>query len=195
MSGSDLEKLFDIPEIFYYSNTNSPFENCLICNKNLAKPHTAYSVIKAFRYYKEFDKKDVIYELALCSKCHNMLTESYSEESMERLDKYWANNFDYNYRYSLFNEANYNLEDWIAKCACKGKHWKETKAFHIYGNFISTSIKFDGTFPYMLSDEVMEDFLILLSNVTIDSLIKLFDIYTDFPPEYRSIFSKRLIKK
>ncbi len=195
MNKSERITLLNIPEIFYSSKTNSPFENCLICNKKLLQTKTHYIVIKSFRYYKEFDKKDVTYELALCNRCNYMLMESYSKESMERVDKYWDDHFDYEYGRRLFYEENYNIEDWIAKCACKGKHWKESKAYHIYGNFFSTSIKFDGIFPYMLSDEVMEDFINLLSNHTIDSLTKLFDIYVDLPPEFKSIFSKPVIQR
>ena len=186
--------LKEIPEIFFSSKTNLPFENCIICNKKLANQKVDYFVLKSYRYYKEYDKKDVIYEMALCFKCAEMLEESYSDESNERIEKYFADNFNLKNMLKLISSNNYNIYDWIAHCACKGMHWKETNSFHIYGIFESSKIIYFKYGPYMLSDEVMADIAYLISNQTIDSLRSLFDIYTVFPPEFRSIFSKSLIK-
>ena len=131
------------------------------------------------------------YELALCYNCEDMMNDSYSDESQERIDKYWKDNFD---RRSMLKADNYNVDDWIGNCACNGKHLTETNSFNIYGDFKSSKMRIDYFCPYMLSDEVMDDFINLLSNHTIDSLTKLFDVYIDFPPEFRSMFSKNFIK-
>lgn len=189
-----MTKLVEIPEIFFSSKTNSPFTNCLICNKKLLKPDFQYFVLKSYRYYKEYNKKDVTYELALCSKCEEMMYDSYSDESKDFLDKYWEDNFDHKSRAKRLKVENYNINDWVSNCACKGKHWTETNSFNIYGVFNSTKLRIDYLSPYMLSDEVMDDFVNLLSNHTIDSLTKLFEIYIDFPPDFKRNFIKNYTK-
>ncbi len=188
-------KIAQIPQIFFNSKTNSPFEECLICNKKLLQVGCEYVVMKSYRYYKEFNKKDVTYELALCYKCHEMLYESFSEESLARLNTYWENHFKYSRQRKLMDSNNYNLDEWISCCACKAIEWNNTTSFHIYGDFVSDKMKFEAPFPYMLSEEVFDDIVNLLSNHTIDSLTKLFEIYIDFPPQFKSIFSKSIIHK
>jgi hypothetical protein len=185
-------KLTEIPEIFFNSKTKSPFEDCLICNKKLLKPETDYLIIKGYRYYKEYNKKDITLEISLCCKCEEMLDESYSDESMQRLHQYFSKNFNQSKILNRFKSKNYNIDDWISHCACKDKHWKQTNSYYIYGWFNSSKLIYDFYQPYMLSDEVMDELVILLSNDTIDSLTKFSDIYTDFPPEFRKIFSKRI---
>ena len=133
-------KLKEIPEIFFNSKTNQPFEKCLTCNKKLLNHDVDYFVLKSYRYYKEYDKKDVIYEMALCFKCEEMLNESYSDESNERIDKYFDDNFNQKNMLRLISSNNYNVYEWIAHCACKGMHWKETNSFNIYEIFKSSRI-------------------------------------------------------
>ena len=40
----------------------------------------------------------------------------------------------------------------------------------------------------------MDEIVDLLSNETIDSLIKLYEIYTDFPPKFKDLWLKKMTK-
>jgi hypothetical protein len=58
-----------IPKRFYDSLSDTPFTNCLVCNRHLISDPTAYLIEKAFRRNPFLGKTETIFEYAICWDC------------------------------------------------------------------------------------------------------------------------------
>ena len=92
------EQLPDIPKEFFNSETNTPFEQCLVCECDLMKETIPYSIERAIRHYPEMELKSVVFEYAMCAKCMKQMESELSEETKMAIMKYFGENFNHHDR-------------------------------------------------------------------------------------------------
>ncbi|WP_372369247.1 hypothetical protein [Candidatus Uabimicrobium sp. HlEnr_7] len=76
-----------IPQILYSVYSGAPFSNCVSCERHLQESPILYQVQKVFR------KKRVIFEYSLCFECQQGLAKEYSQESTEKLQNFFLENY------------------------------------------------------------------------------------------------------
>lgn len=190
----NIDEYIRIPKIFYNSESNLPFSNCIICNKYLLQNGVTYIIEKAFRNYKGQKKKDIIFEYAMCIKCLDMFHESFSKESKRRIDEYFESRVDFvERRKNLINRDKIRLKDWISNCVIKRKNKKELDEYQVLCQCDGKDMLYTYA-PFLISGEAMDEIAQLLSNETIDSIDKFYDIYNGFPPQFKKFFTRDKIK-
>jgi len=174
-----------IPPRFYSDATGKPFETCLVCGRGLLEPGIQYVIEKAIRNYDNFGTKDTIFEYAMCFSCMDAYRANLSEESNRRIDAYLAQNVDLVKRRHAFMEAeNLDVADWTSNCVVTGQPAGRCQEYQIYcqcdgGNMLFTYM------PFMISGEVMDDVVLLLSEKTLGEIGGFMDEYFDLPPELK----------
>lgn len=158
-----------IPEVFWSFETGKPINRCGLCDRNLMEPGTNYLIEKAFK------NGETIFEHALCLQCHTRSVDEMSTESMQRLHAYFAERVDMEKRIAQgVEQFGTDPEKWIAHCMVKGYPIRECEEYQLYGYCIDEDLIFNGA-PYILSGEVIDDILELLSSKTLDALGDLSD--------------------
>lgn len=181
-----------IPETFYCSDSNSTFQNCTTCGKELIDSNETYIIEKAIKNYQETNVKDVIFEYAMCIECLEKMRKSFSPESLERINNYILQNSDLeNRRKSLIETDNLNFDDWISNCIVNNKSTDELPEYQIMcqcqGAFMLYTYM-----PYMLSCDAAETMQELLSQKTKDELRDFYNQNLSIPPELREIFNSKV---
>jgi hypothetical protein len=165
---------YPVPNVFWCFETGKMFRRCRMCDIDLMIEGTNYLIEKAFR------KKEVIFEYAMCFDCVQQMRGSLSVQSRKLINNYFHEHVDIEERKkTLIGKYGRRTRSWISKCMIKGTPISKCEEHQIYGWFIDKDIVFTGL-PYMLSGEVIDELLHLLSNETIgvldDFSKKLFDI-------------------
>ena len=155
---------YPVPEVFWCFETGEMFQRCRMCDIDLMVEGTNYLIEKAFR------KKEVIFEYAMCFDCVQQMRETLSAQSRKLIDNYFEEHIDIEERRkTLIEKYGRRTRSWIDKCMIKGTPMAQCEEHQIYGWCIDKDIVFNGL-PYMLSGEVMDELLNLLSNETIGVL-------------------------
>jgi hypothetical protein len=158
-----------VPEIFWSFETGQPIRRCGLCDCDLMEPGTNYLIEKAFR------NGETIFEHALCMDCHTESVAQMSAESMQRIHSYFSEHVDMEKRYAqALEDYRTDHEKWISHCLVKRYPAQECGEHQLYGFCIDKNLIFNGT-PYILSGEVIDEILELLSSETIDALGELSD--------------------
>lgn len=135
-----------------------------MCDIDLMVDGTNYLIEKAFR------KKEVIFEYAMCFECLQQMRKELSVQSRKLIDHYFEEHINIEERRKLLIEKyGRRTHSWINKCMIKGTPMAQCEEYQIYGWCIDKDIVFNGL-PYMLSGEVMDELLNLLSKETIGIL-------------------------
>lgn len=172
----------EIPKVFYSSKTGKAFQWCTMCEKNLLKNETTYVIEKAFSQDLKNGKREMIFEYAICTECHEKISADFSKKSMERLQMYFQLYVDFDKRNEeLFNKnESLDLKDWISSCIISGKPVSELKEFQIAASFRGDSIVYGGL-PFALGYEAADELQELLSKET-KEILEGFKDYA-FPPD------------
>lgn len=170
----------EIPEEFYSFETKSLFSNCIECNKFLLDGDTEYLIEKAFKGYKGFEAKDTVFDYAICMDCAEHLRKEISTESWSCIMNYFQENLDLGIRAKMMESSpNQNL----SSCMIKGTPQGECTEYQIYAHCKGTKLNMENP-PYMLSGEVMEELLPVLSNKTIDEMNGFFNKHFSPDPSF-----------
>lgn len=166
-----------IPKNFHCFETGEPFRNCSLCDYDLFENGTNYLIEKAFK------KKETIFEYAACYDCYLNLHNSLSKKSRKLIANYFDERIDLEKRgQEMLEKHGRRSRSWLSRCLIKGTEKSRCEEHQIYGWFIDKDIVYNGM-PYMLSSEVIEEIMQLLSPETLCELNtltdKLFGI--DFP--------------
>ena len=183
-------KFIDIPEIFLNSDKEN-FSNCLVCNKYLLEENTIYFIEKAIRNYPEQNIKDTVFEYAMCIDCMDYTQNELSEESLERIEKYFDEHLNIHQRQRKLLETE-NIDDFIENCAITNEHISDLNEYVVESVCIGNKIVLS-FYPMMLSGKVYDEIADLLSQKTIDFLNKFRDDHFGYPPELNDIFNKRFV--
>lgn len=156
----------DIPKEFYSFETNAPFERCIECNKYLLDEGTEYIIEKAIKSYQGYSAKDTVFDYAMCMKCAEDMRKEISKESWSSMMKYFEENIDVMTRLEIQERS---PEDSIKNCMVKKTQIEKCSEYQIYAHCKGSKLNMQNP-PYMISGEVMEELLPLLSEKTIDEM-------------------------
>ena len=184
--------LAPIPEEFYSFESNQPFENCLVCKADLLSGQVDYFIEKAVRNYHEHDVSDVVYEYAICWHCAHDMNGQMSQESMQNIQNYFADQHLFMSNLQEYNKNWQELEGNMIpeQCVITGQPKAQLDEYMIYGHFRGNKL-IKSTMPYLLSGKVMDKVSDLLSNQTIDQLDDFMGEYFGGPPELEELWKPR----
>lgn len=165
MSREQFEHLEAIPKDFYSFETGAPFTKCIECDGDLMNGEP-YLIEKAFKHHVEYQVKDTIFDYALCMKCAEKLRNEMSKESLEAVTNYFASRMDIHMQLSRLGKT---PEEAINSCMISGKSTEECTEYQIYAYCVYDRISNEMP-PYMISGEIMDEILPLLSEKTKDDL-------------------------
>ncbi|MEP1096751.1 MAG: hypothetical protein ABJG78_16660 [Cyclobacteriaceae bacterium] len=170
----------DIPEEFFSFETKAPFERCLECDKYLLDGDTEYLIEKAIKNYHGFKARDVIFDFAICMDCMLERSKEISPESASKIAEYFQQNVDLERRLALSEE---NPEANLDRCMIKGTEVDSCSEYQICGYFKGTKMNLNNP-PYLISGEVMEELMPLLSDKTIDEMNGFFNKHFSPDPSF-----------
>lgn len=163
----ELGDYIQVPEEFWSFETGEPMKACRLCGRDLMMEGTNYLIEKAFK------NGETIFEHALCLDCYTKCHEEMSDDSKIRIRDYFAERVDMNARHStLFEKHGTKHNRWISHCMVKGYPVEECGEYQLYGFCIDKDLVFSGA-PYVLSGEVIEEILDLLSSETLGVMSEL----------------------
>jgi len=153
-----------VPETFWSFETGKPIQHCSLCNRDLMEPGTNYLIEKAFR------NGETMFEHALCINCHQQCQNELSIKSRERINHYFSERIDLKNRpVQCLEKFGIHSDQWIGHCMVKGYPMQECGEYQIYGFCIDKDLILNGA-PYMLSGEVIDEIIDLLSSKTLDAI-------------------------
>lgn len=171
---------YDIPSDFYSFETNAPFERCVECDRFLLDDDTEYLIEKAVKTYKGFDAKDTVFDYAICMDCAETLRKEISPESWQKIMGYFQENMDMEKRLEMMNtHPNQNLQS----CMIKGIDVNSCREYQVYAHCKGTKLNMQNP-PYLISGEVMEELLPLLSEKTVDEMNGFFNKHFSPDPSF-----------
>ncbi len=179
--------LSEIPDLFHSSETGTPIEKWLVCEKHLLDQQE-YIIEKAFTNYPGVKTRDLVWEFAICTDCMKTQMNEYSEESERKMTEYFQQNMDFTHQNELRTNHRFDANKWISKCIIKGTPIEDCAQFQISAQCVGNLMLFDRT-PFMISGEAMDEIIQLMSNETLG-------FFNDFrgkyfpPPEDLSPFFK-----
>ncbi len=196
MSVPKLNKITEyikIPKMFFSTDTEKPFSNCISCDKDILQPGTSYVIEKVIRQYIDFNTTDTIFEYAMCINCYQTITNSLSLSSKQSIEKYFLEHVDMAQRrqYLLKNKKT-KIEDWVSNCAIKGTPINELDEYQI-------ACQCDGEYllftymPMLIGHEAMDEMMQLLSNKTIGEINGFYDKFSGLPPDLKKIINEPTI--
>ncbi|WP_420576605.1 hypothetical protein [Ekhidna sp.] len=156
----------NIPEEFYSFETNAPFERCIECEKYLLDEDTEYIIEKAVKNYEGYSAKDVVFDYAICMDCADRMRKEISKESWEKMMQYFQENMDVRARLEMQEKS---PEENLKSCMIKHTEVENCQEYQIYAHCKGGKLNMENP-PYMISGEVMEELLPLLSKQTIDEM-------------------------
>ncbi|MEN8249023.1 MAG: hypothetical protein ABFS32_08830 [Bacteroidota bacterium] len=181
-----------IPKDFYAFDTDKPFTNCLVCQRELLTGEVDYFIEKAIRNYKDHEVSDIVYEYAICVHCAQDMNGQMSAESMQNIQDYFGRQpefllkvYDHNAKWEELEEI--SLPD---ECVITMQPKSDLDEYMIYGHFRGDKMV-KSSMPYLLSGQVMDEISDLLSNQTIDQLDGFMGEYFGGPPELEELWKPR----
>ena len=156
----------DIPKEFYSFETNQPFERCIECGKYLLHGDTEYIIEKAVKSYEGYSAKDTVFDYAICMDCAERMRNEISKESWEQMMRYFQENMDMQQRLEMQGKS---PEEGLKNCMIKKTNIINCREYQIYAHCRGGKLNMENP-PYMISGEVMEELLPLLSEKTIDEM-------------------------
>jgi len=189
-----VEHFIDIPKDFHSDGDGKPFENCLMCGKDLLSNDTTYVVEKAMKNYDEYEFSTTIYEYAICSECHTEMQSKMSKESLSNLQAYYqAKVSDAGKQTVAIDLRNFDLKGWLSKCFFTEKPVEEMKEYQLVAQFKGNKMLMNMP-PMVIGEDIINDMADLLSNETIDEMNGFKEKFLGPPPEFEEfIYGRRLI--
>lgn len=158
-----------IPEEFKNFSTGAHFSQCIECDKDLLQSGEEYFIEKAIKTYPGFKAKDIIFEYAICMTCTERFRKQISEESMQSIARYFAENVNLANRMQIMQNHPDEPEKWMEKCLVKGTENQDLQEYQIYAHCKGDRL-LTTQMPYMISGEALDEISNLLSNKTLDEL-------------------------
>lgn len=185
-----INEYIKIPKMFFATDTEKPFTNCISCEKNLLQPESAYVIEKVIRQYIEYKTTDTIFEYAMCIDCYQEVSESLSDSSKKNIEKYFNEHVDLEQRRQKFIEnKNLNIEDWLSACVIKGTPVSELNEYQIACQCQGPFMLFTHM-PMLIGHEAMDEMMQLLSNKTIGEINGFYDKFSGLPPDLKKILNE-----
>jgi len=169
-----------IPEEFFSYETNAPFEHCIECNKYLLEKGTEYLVEKAIKNYEGYEARDVIFDYAICMDCADKMRKQISQESWGNMMRYFQENIDFESRMKMSEQS---AAQNLSHCLIKKKNIEDCREYQVFAHCIGTKLN-KANPPYVISGEVMEELIPILSDKTIDEMNGFFNKHFSPDPSF-----------
>jgi hypothetical protein len=176
-----------IPQIFWSDVTCQPFENCIKCERYLLEEGTLYLIEKAIKSYVGFDAISTVFEYAMCMDCAHEMHKELSVSSRTKIETYFEQNTNFDARRNELKE-NLEINNWIQNCIITGERPTEGGEYQIYGQCDGKHFLYHD-FPYMMSGEVVDSLIDLMSNKTLDELNNFKNNLTQGPSEFQELLN------
>ncbi len=158
-----VEDYIPLPTDLYSDETSEPFCRCVECDKELLHPHEVYVIQKAYQGDK------TIVEIAWCAECHDRARESYSKETLTRINDFMLDHGELGARQKrLKSEHRCDFPKWIESCLTCRKIPGSNESKLV----IATAQDHDLLFhfaPYMLCEDCQDQIIELFSTQSRDS--------------------------
>lgn len=141
-----------IPRILHSFEHDGPFENCLVCHKDLLRDEEDYAL------HKTMQGDEVIMEYALCRHCVEQMNQEFSEASRRNLARLMDEHIDFEQRVKRFEQQDDTVapfEDWVRDCALTGKKLGDCEQYTLMAICSGKELLYMG-YPMMFSDEAEE---------------------------------------
>lgn len=184
----------DIPERFFSDAEGKPFEHCQVCGKFLLDPGTSYVVEKAVKSIPGHEFYSTVFEYAICLNCHSKFQQGMSAESVQNLQRYYAQVVAERGRRSLIiDREDFNLDSWLSHCFFTGESVEKMEEYQVVAQFNGPSLVMSMP-PMLISGSAIEEMSHLLSDKTIDEMNGFREQYLGPDPQLEEfIFGKKLI--
>lgn len=181
----NIHEYIEVPPVFCSDISGRPIEHCLVCDRYLLDNGVLYLIEKAYKNRRQFGTREVIFEYAMCLDCQEELRNSFSRESLSRIDGYFSAHVDLaRRRRVLLESAGLDIEPWLSHCVIKKTPLEEMDEFQMMCQCDGRYMLF-AYLPYTLGGAAMDEIMQLLSNKTLDRLDGFIDEYFGLPPEFR----------
>lgn len=174
-----------IPTDFWSAFLERPFQNCVCCQCDL--PQASAYVIQ-----KQFVRNEVVLEMAICQACRQELSESFSEETRDRIGKKLAENAQNSAsshrstEYSLISPADL-LHRFMNRCFLCGRARETSNRYSLTGLFCGDQIAVQysppSQSPVMVCEGCEKGYVGLLSQKTRDTWERFVEQFLGDPPE------------
>lgn len=172
-----------IPQSFYDSETGTPFEQCLVCNRRLLDGSTEYLIEKGSRHYDDYDVTETVFGYALCLDCHATISRSFSTLSKQRCEDYLSTHIDLSERAAaLLGTDSTDPDRWTDHCIVHDTPKEALQEYQMLAlchgeRMILTHL------PLMIGEPALNELTQRLSNETLDELGGFRNEYFGLPPE------------
>ena len=183
-----MDQLHPIPDDFYSFETNAPFKRCIECDRDLLDG-SPYLIEKAFKNHVEYGVKDTVFDYAICMNCAEDLKDQMSEESLSALMQFFSERVDFQQQIMRNDRT---PQENISKCMVSGIPDNECSEYQIHAYCVNDQIS-SAIPPYMISGQVIEEILPLLSKKTTDDLNGFFNKHFSPDPSLMEPIGPRLI--
>jgi len=167
---------------FHNSDTNAPFERCLVCQNALADSGDDYFIERIFRRVEAMDVVEPIFEYGICASCAENMRKSLSEESRNKIEALFSER--------IRDRGVPSESERLTTCLLTGKRIEDSSEFSYHAHCRNDKM-IHSIFPYAISDEAMDEVSELLSNDTLDQLDDFKGKYFTGPPELADILSPK----
>lgn len=191
---NNLEHLIDIPDMFYSDGDGKPFENCIVCGKNLLDGQTTYVVEKAMKNYEDYHVSSTMYEYAMCSHCHEDIQKSMSKESIRNMQNYYQDMVLKSGKSTMMIDLRtFDIKTWLSKCFFTETPVTEMKEYQLIAQFKGNKLLLNQP-PMIIGEAIIGDMADLLSDKTIDEMNGFKEQFLGPPPELQElIYGRKLI--
>jgi hypothetical protein len=150
---------FDIPAFLHSEYEGGPFKTCVVCDTSLLEDEQEYIIQRAIMPNGE------AIEAALCMPCAEELANSYSEESREVMERYFAEHLDLEARFEMLADGA-TPDDCVSRCLATGAPIGKLREYHLTAHCRGNRLLLHPTSPFMLDSKVIEELHPLLSEET-----------------------------
>lgn len=149
-----------VPPVFWSFETGSLFARCALCSSDLLQEGSNYVIEKAMA------QGEVIFEHAICLDCRDKMYDELSLKSRQLIENYFSEHVDISQRcHKMMENHGMNPDKWLDHCLVKGTAVSTLDEYQMYGYCVDSDLVFNEA-PYVLSSQVIEDLLELISPET-----------------------------
>lgn len=182
-----MPKWLPIPKVFWSDLNSRPFTNCVHCEANLIESGRPYVIEKAVKGFKNGVIYSTVFEYAMCIGCIDALRGELSEESRNNIEAFYTERIDFKSRMNHLSTR--PPEEWLERCLISKKDIELSAECQLYGLCINDQMIYQ-EFPYVISGEVLDEVIHLISDKTLDELDRFKNDLTSGPPELRELLEK-----
>ena len=186
----NMERRIPIPKLLYRTDTDAPFESCILCDRKFEDINQPYFIEKAIRSHQKLGVVDTVFEYAVCLPCQTEMMTKISLESMQQLQAYLAP-----LQVKMYERMQQLAqvpvqeapEPWISHCLVKGTPREELDQYQLDVLCMGNELILGAT-PYLIGSEALIELSELLSAETRDEMDHFAEEFFGLPPELNELF-------